>query len=1301
MKRHVLLWIVLLFTGMVHAQDLRVESSTETGLSLHYTLPRINLSKEPPHLPSESRYVAVPRGATVRIDVKEHGNRTLSDIDLSSVNELIQGANIPNNDVVTIQPTQIRGLDVVLLNITPYRYDPTKKTLELIHDISIELRFEGGDGHFGDSRYLNPDWDHILRNLVLNNEMLPKNDYYHWVNSVKDDEEDGCEYLIIAPYNAEALAWADTLKAFRTKQGILTKVVSVAECGGNNANSIRNYLLNAYYNWTIPPAAVLLFGGYLNGSGIVPFFHYTIPDEQYTARRYPTDYPYCDMNGDSLPDLAISRITARSTEEYRTFVEKTIHYETHPSTDPAYYDHPIITAGHEDNKWFMMSSQSINGFYRNKLGKHPADFYMMHNTSADPPDSIWSTGYNTSLLLDYFGPNGQNYIPEHIGDLHEWITKSDTVLLHSALKEGSFLTLYRGHSNYNAWWFPAFRTSSLYYLDNMPLTFVLSISCSTTLFTDSGRGLIDAFCIKERGGAVGGIGAASLTHSYFNDILAWGLYDCIWPNYLPNLGGETPPDFIRPAYTLAEAKHYFAYHYFLPGWWIDIEQSTMHLFCFTGETYLNLFTEVPQPIQISHGSYLTADAGEYTVTAEEGAVVCLSKDNEIIGVTQSNGQPYTFTLPDLEEGERVILTATKQNHFRYEQEVPVISSNGPFVVVEPDGWLVENEFDVLHQGENACVGLQLHNYGNGTAENITMSLSCDSPFIDITQGTCQTQNMAPDQSVTLHHAFHFNIADDIPDMTEVVFTVLVHNGYNEKECRFVQPIAAPNLVINPGFSYENAQHQPILQLEKEGTTHLHLQLSNEGHFDSNPVNIYIEVLAPFISIDSPSIMLNSIEKGSMRELVFSINAFDSPINEGWLMTKITLDDGIHQTILDTQLPFGGFNETFDPAYFNTHDWQMSGHAPWALTDEECHSGDHSAQSGWISHGQTSSLSITQATKATNISFFKKMSSEFNYDKLHFYIDNVEMGQWSGSRPWGEERYTLTEGVHTFRWSYIKDNSVSLAHDCAWIDDINIEPEHAAIASAGDSLIVCRNETVNIDCSYAYHYQDLEWSTSGDGHFDNPHALHPEYTPGLEDMNQGGTTLLLSVDEVVSPLQLILTDEIHLGGPIVGDDFIHPEATVFSHYSVDAQQGITYLWQLEPEAAGIVFAHGHEADIVWSFDHNITEATLTVSADATCGQSISKTIQIDVLSAKDPAMAPFNLYPNPTEGKTCLHFDQSLQGKTVLEVFNLLGERMMMETVSHVPKGGSLSLDLSQLAPGLYIVRINTEKESFSKKVCRK
>lgn len=1345
MKRQLTLFFLFLF-GLINAQEtihfstnapqgLSVRNSTSTGLSLHYSIQELGIAnidngevkgqeiilkgqfapngEGRPNLPVVSRFIAVPQGSTVSLQYKENARTVLQNIDLlpapSLQTDLDKGlptlcrdiqiynkdAGFPSENIVLSTPTQIRSLEVVLLSITPFQYNPVKKTLEVIYDIDIDIRFEGGNGKFGESRYFNPDWEHILRNLVLNGEMLSTTNYHNLIKSVRDKDEEGCEYLIIVPNDLNALAWADTLKAFRTKQGILTKVVSLAECGVTNTTSIRNYILNAYNNWAIPPAAVLLFGGYRNNQGIPPFYHSTI-EWEYSSYSYPTDYPYCDMNGDSIADLAISRVTALSAEEYRTFVEKTIQYESNPPTDEAYYDRPIISSGHEDNKWFMMSSQSVNGFYRDRLGKHPTNLYMMVD-SWEEPDSLWSTGYNASAIMDYFGPNGLNYIPPRLTDLHDWKNCNDNTPLVSALSQGSFLTLYRDHSNYNRWWCPSFSSDDVYSYANEPPTYVLSISCSGALFTEYGKCIVDGFCLKQEGGAVGGIGACSLTYSIFNDILLWGIIDCIWPGFLPDLGSDTQPDFIRPSYVLAEAKQYFAYHAFVPNWYIAEEQSCMNLFGCIGETYLNLFTETPQPLRIEHGLFQTTGTNEYSVRAEEGTVICLSRDGEIIDVAQSDGSTHSFTLPDMEAGEHFTLTATKQNRIRYEYEITIIPDNVPYVTIDKNGVLIENDFNVLHNGENAHFGIKIHNYGNQTAENITMELTCESPFIEITNSSCQYSNLEPNQTITIQQAFHFNIDENTPDMSEADFTIHLNDGHGIKEHHFKPLIAAPLIVIKPDITFRDSERQPILQITDEGITDIHVKIANEGHFDSDPVNMQFELLAPFINVEAPTRMFNSIEKSSVQNVVFRANAHNSTIDEGWLKTLITLDDGTHKATLDTLLPFANFSESFDINGFNMHDWQMSIDHPWMITNEEAHTGNKGARSGQISNNQSSSLFITRTSQATNITFFKKVSSENNYDELHFYIDNVDKGVWSGNIPWSKESFPVTQGTHIFTWTYQKDSSMESGSDCAWIDDISFDPSYTPVAYSGDTLIACNNEEVNIECGYAYHYQNLEWTTSGDGHFIDNHELHPIYVPGSQDVADGGTDLHLNVDGTVSPLHLILTDEIHLGNDIMGDDIINPNETFFSHYSVENQTGIDYVWQLEPAEAGILFPYYNTVDIVWLVGQDLEGATLTVTADASCSQTLNLFIQFDPTSIHEQTSS-FALYPNPTDGKVNLVLGQDLEGKSVIEVFDVLGTRITNKVLQNLTKGQTIEINLQHNVPGIYIVKLCNNEGCWSQKI---
>jgi len=121
-------------------------------------------------------------------------------------------------------------------------------------------------------------------------------------------------------------------------------------------------------------------------------------------------------------------------------------------------------------------------------------------------------------------------------------------------------------------------------------------------------------------------------------------------------------------------------------------------------------------------------------------------------------------------------------------------------------------------------------------------------------------------------------------------------------------------------------------------------------------------------------------------------------------------------------------------------WTFGGIAPWTISTESPYDGLYCAKSGVIGNSQSTEMSVElYLTSAGSISFYRKVSSESGYDYLKFYIDGVQQGQWSGTVAWGEVNFSVTAGLHTFKWSYSKDVSVVSGSDCAWVDYIIFPP----------------------------------------------------------------------------------------------------------------------------------------------------------------------------------------------------------------------------------------------------------------------
>ncbi len=136
-----------------------------------------------------------------------------------------------------------------------------------------------------------------------------------------------------------------------------------------------------------------------------------------------------------------------------------------------------------------------------------------------------------------------------------------------------------------------------------------------------------------------------------------------------------------------------------------------------------------------------------------------------------------------------------------------------------------------------------------------------------------------------------------------------------------------------------------------------------------------------------------------------------------------------------QCPQCPSSENFETDDFSLFNWIHSGDANWVTTSADKYSGTYSAKAGTITHDQSTSLQVTLDCKSGQIKFYRKVSSESGLDWLRFYIDDVKNGEWSGTESWAQAAYPVTDGIHTFKWTYSKNGSTSVGSDTAWIDDI--------------------------------------------------------------------------------------------------------------------------------------------------------------------------------------------------------------------------------------------------------------------------
>ncbi len=146
-------------------------------------------------------------------------------------------------------------------------------------------------------------------------------------------------------------------------------------------------------------------------------------------------------------------------------------------------------------------------------------------------------------------------------------------------------------------------------------------------------------------------------------------------------------------------------------------------------------------------------------------------------------------------------------------------------------------------------------------------------------------------------------------------------------------------------------------------------------------------------------------------------------------------------------------------------------AGWNFDNSMADEGVASASSATILDEQTAAVEVTQEFTGSGnfIAFSFKVSSEESYDRFVFEIDGVVKESWSGETGWRTAYHPLTAGSHTFKWSYIKDQSVSSGSDKAWVDGVTgitlPPPNDPPVAVVAQNLFdVTEGASVTMDAS---------------------------------------------------------------------------------------------------------------------------------------------------------------------------------------------------------------------------------------------
>ncbi len=311
------------------------------------------------------------------------------------------------------------------------------------------------------------------------------------------------DYLIVS--HPSLIDGIEPLAQWHRSQGMQVKVVTTddiyaAYSGGVvDPEAIRSYIADAVGQ--MGTRWVLLVGGDTYdpldhlGYGAVSFVPslYTATGE--VVHSAPTDSLFGDVDGDGVPDVALGRLPARSPDELRSMVEKTLQYDAR-----SYRTSAVFTADADESGAalrFTTTSEAL----------------------------IDLLGADWSVTRAYVGALGAD-------------RAGDAVV--AGINSGASLTTFVGHSGSTMWTF-----AGLFDVDDVDLlansgkpTAVVQFGCWNAYFVSpANQSIAGALLRADDRGAAAVLGAATLTELSHEDLLARLLL----------------PDLVTPGRTVGEA----------------------------------------------------------------------------------------------------------------------------------------------------------------------------------------------------------------------------------------------------------------------------------------------------------------------------------------------------------------------------------------------------------------------------------------------------------------------------------------------------------------------------------------------------------------------------------------------------------------------------------------------------------------------------------------------------------------------------------------------------------------------------
>ena len=1002
---------------------------TENGEFVKLTVPYYSSNSEigSPELPSLKKLISVPNDAEINIEIihKESKKVKLSEFGInqyilprqpsiskgSTADEIVFHINnkiykedrfFQDNIVSTELLGKMREVQLARIIISPFSYNPQKQELEIITSLEIKVSFTNASEE-NNQMFYSAEFEHLYKKCI--NYLPPSPEDIITTYPVK--------YVIISdPLFQTPL---QPLIEWKTKKGfhVVESYTNDPNVGTTTA-SIKSYVQGLYDNATVndPAPTYLLLVGDVS----------QIPSFSGNSGSHISDLYYCEFDGggDFYPEMYYGRFSANTVDEVEHQVEKTLTHEKYLFSDPNFLDDIVLVAGVDANYAPTYGNGQINYATDNY-------FNIAHNLTIH--NYLYGSG--TPITSD--------------------MAQASASII-SNVSEGTGLANYTAHCGSNGWGDPSFNTGDVASLQNYDeYGLVISNCCLPNKFDEPvcfGEALLRA----DNKGALGHIGASNNT--YWDEDYWWsvgntsnisanptysgtglGAYDC-WMHE----NGEHQNDWFI---TQAQILHAGNLAVTEAG---GAEQYYWEIYHLMGDPSLMPYVGIPTSLNVSHNAILPTGASSFVVNSEENSYVALSMNGILLdaqlcdasGVVNLNFSPISNV-------GNIDIVVTKQFKQPYISTIQATSPNGPYVNVT-NNFITDingNNNSLADYSETVNLDVDLFNLGGGSSQNLNLVLSSTDQYITIIDSLESVSSINSNQTITTTNAFIFQIADLVPDQHVAIFQLNISDNQGNIWNSNINVTLNSPILNHISFTVNDL----ILgngngKLDAGENLELIVEVNNTGHADAYNLTANLSSLSSYITLNSSSASLPLLNTTQSQIVSFNITVDNNtPVGTN-IIFPFNINDQIYSYQTDFSEFAGEINEDYESGDFSNYSW-LQGTFPWVVDANQIYEGSYSSRSAFnLPDGEESELSIyVNVLSPGDISFYKFVSSEFNFDFLKFKINGTKVGEWSGEDSvWSFVSFPVNNtGTHTFKWEYDKDGSWSDGDDCAWIDYIVFPP----------------------------------------------------------------------------------------------------------------------------------------------------------------------------------------------------------------------------------------------------------------------